>query len=204
MATYRYVEIDLKGEGARLADLFGIRQDLSAVRDYCIRYIKDYIKDPDLYCILTFIVIKYARSFNGGVRKQTSDELLNSMSKHDREVHDIIYALRDKHVGHSVSDWESHIVRLYLVPEERGPKDFSVSITSHSVLGPPPNLMQELIGLIDRLLLKVSEWEKSEQSRLHTLITSRHSMDEIYAMSASTPESPSYASLLKGKGRKAP
>ncbi|HTJ79117.1 MAG TPA: hypothetical protein VL357_08985 [Rariglobus sp.] len=204
MATYRYVEIDLKGEGGRLADLNGIREDLSSAQEYSKRYVANYLKEPDLYSILTFIVIKYVRCFNGGVRKRTSDELLHAMSADDRTVHDIIYALRDKHVGHSVSDWESHKIRLWLVPEERGPKKFSVSISSDSVLGPPAHFVEELIGVIERLQSQISTMEKVEQERLKLLIQSQYSMDEIYAMDASVPSPPSYASLLGGKGRKAP
>jgi hypothetical protein len=53
-------------------------------------------------------VISYGRCFKGGVREEKLDakDLATKVSSFDLEIHDYLIALRDKHVAHSVNDFE--------------------------------------------------------------------------------------------------
>ena len=77
MAVYGYVNISLP-EAKKLADLYGISNDLEACRNYCKVYLDERTKllqgtgaVKHLECFSTYVFVKYGRCFKGGVRKET-------------------------------------------------------------------------------------------------------------------------------------
>jgi hypothetical protein len=201
MGIYRYVNPELP-EAKRLADLSGIASDLECCRDYCDRFTDTFPSDRDLQCFAVFIAIKYARCFNQGARKGTSRELLSILKEDDRQIHDIIYALRDKHIGHSVSDWEAHFPRVWLTPEEEGRGIASVSIESQETLAPSPRLIGRLKEVVEKLLEWIKSEMRAEETKLFQVVTERFALDYLYSLDVQPIKEPGYDSLLSGKRRK--
>ena len=199
MAVYRYVNVELD-EAKRLADLYGIDLDLRRCREYCEKYIQtlEGISQPSqiqaadegvhLECFSAYFFIKYGRCFKGGIRETTSKEILAALSKGDLALHQLAINIRDKYVAHSVNDFESHKVRVWLNPEENGRKINNVNIESHYIVGPGLVFYQDMKHLIGRLLSWIGLEKKLEQEKLIKLAGQRYSLEYLYAQNSEAPE----------------
>ena len=69
---------------------------------------KPDISDIEARALISAGVIAYARCFKTGVRieRLNADTLSNSVAGFDLEIHEYLIALRDKHVAHSVNNFE--------------------------------------------------------------------------------------------------
>jgi hypothetical protein len=108
MANYTFTEIDMP-EAERLCDLTGIKQDLERAIEFAHALQKHYYEPSisDAFNVAT--LIRYCRPFAQGVRvKLTEDEVKSILSKEELASHEKFLALRNKHIAHSVSSYESH------------------------------------------------------------------------------------------------
>lgn len=200
MADYTYVNISLP-EAKRLADLYGVAIDLRACRDYCEKYLQVFsnILQPTdetkhlehLECFSVYIFVKYGRCFKSGRRKKLAEEILakSKLSPDDLDIHQRVIEVRDKHTAHSVNDFESHKVRVWLGnPEEEGRKINNVNIESDYLVGPEPKLFEKLKHLIDKKLLSWIETEKErEEERLIQIVGGKHNLDYLYSLNGEEP-----------------
>jgi hypothetical protein len=203
MAEYTYVNI-LLPEAKRLADLYGTVIDLRACHNYCEKYLQIFfnITQPPyetqhLECFSTYIFVKYSRCFVGGVRKDFGAELRNTLSSEDLVLHDLVIDIRDKHIAHSVNDFESHKVRVWLNPEERGRKINNVHIESDYLAGPKPELFERLKYLIDKLLLWIEVEKKREEERLIQVVGQRYDLNDLYSLNAEVPDAIDYSRVKR-------
>lgn len=206
MAVYTYVNIPLP-EAKRLADLYGVANDLRACRDYCEKYLQTVatILQPTddgkhLECFSVYIFVKYGRCFKGGVRWDTEKQILKTLSPEDSDLHQLIIAIRDKYIAHSVNDFESHKVRVCLNPKERGRKINNVNIESDYLVGPEPRLFERLKCLIDKLLAWIDTEMKREEERLIQLVGERYDLNDLYSRKAETPDKIDYSRVMKPRG----
>ena len=195
MADYTYVNISLP-EAKRLADLYGVAIDLRACRDYCEKYLQVFsnILQPTdetkhLECFSVYIFVKYGRCFKGGVRNKLAEEILatSKLSPDELDIHQRVIEVRDKHIAHSVNDFESHKVRVWLNPEEEGRKINHINIESDYLVGPEPKLFEKLKHLIDNLLKLIEDEKKLEEERLIQIVGEKHTLDYLYSLNGEEP-----------------
>lgn len=111
----------------RLADLFGIADDLQRARTYCDFHIEIDPTVPGLppgamsrlefqrQAFCRAAIISYGRAFNTGVRGGVTAEMLAQLPPHLQDLHNIVKALRDKWVAHAVNHFDD--VRVVLTAE---------------------------------------------------------------------------------------
>ncbi len=194
MADYTYVNISLP-EAKRLADLYGVAIDLRACRDYCEKYLQVFsnILQPTdetkhLECFSVYIFVKYGRCFESGRRKKLAEEIRATLSPDELVLYQKVVKVRGEHIAHSVNDFESHKVRVWLNPEEEGRKSNNVNIESDYLVGPEPKLFEKLKHLIDDKLLKWIEKEKKrEEGRLIQIVGEKHTLDYLYSLNGEEP-----------------
>ena len=106
MANHTFVELDLD-EAQLLGDLAGIRQDLQDAQRFARRLgqvLQPESYDSDLVDSLsTAMLVRYARAFSPGVRKQLGRPQLDRLSAAHRASHEKFNDWRSKHVAHSVN-----------------------------------------------------------------------------------------------------
>jgi hypothetical protein len=116
MATYNYVEVQIQ-EARYLADLIGIKVDLESVIDFCNTLLNICgMERPDFKLtepLSIAILIKYSRPFAKGVRKRLSIDVVPELTKEELEYHKKFIALRNKHIAHSINEFEENIVKAY-------------------------------------------------------------------------------------------
>jgi len=100
-------------------------------------------------------VVGYARCFKGGVRLVTlnPDELASKGAPFDRPIHEYLVALRDKHVAHSVNDFEDCLpIAAIIGREESGWRDGSgIGVAIRQAVGLSRVLLQRAINHVDKL-----------------------------------------------------
>ena len=115
----------------------------------------------------------------------------------DLALHQLVIDVRDKHIAHSVNDFESHKVRVWLNPEERGRKINNVNIESHYLAGPKPELFERLKNLIDQLLLWIEAEKKWEEERLVQIVGQRYDLNSLYSLDAESPDDIDYSKVTQ-------
>lgn len=203
MAVYSYVNIALP-EAKRLADLYGIENDLRACREYCEKYLQVFagIHQPTeetrhLECFSVYIFVKYGRCFKGGIRSATEKQILGNLISDDLDLHQLVIDVRDKYIAHSVNDFESHKVRVWLNPEERGRKINNVNIESHYLAGPEPQLFERLKTLINKVLSWIDEEKTKEENRLIELVGEKFDLNDLYSRQAELPDEIDYSRVAR-------
>lgn len=95
MAVWRYVDFSVK-EAQRFADLARVETDLETTENMCELFINERQKpepfsNPESFLIFealcTAAILKYARSFDSGVREGVSGNLIAQLSQEYQESH---------------------------------------------------------------------------------------------------------------------
>jgi hypothetical protein len=186
MSRAHYVAIALR-EGKRLADLFGISEDLLACRDYIQLYKslcqteRSRLNHHLMDCVVTTIFIRYGRALGSGVRSRVHRELKQIMDDADLTVHQLAMDLRDKHFAHSVNACESPEITVSLAVDSPDRRITSVSIASTNILAPDMFVFDNLLILIDKLREWAISEQKAESRRLFPVVEQRYSLDELYS-----------------------
>jgi hypothetical protein len=202
MAVYSYITIDLP-EAKRLADLAGISNDLRSCIQHLHKFINGFPHHPDLESYSTTLIIKYTRCFSRGVRSDAQIELKKVAMDKDAPTHELICGIRDRHVAHSVSDLESHAVRVWLNPPERGKAVNNVNIETVQYVTIGQEAIQ-LLQLAEHLMDWVQAEMRKEEAKLTELVRGRFNLDDLYSGQARPISSGGYANLLSEKARKGP
>lgn len=114
MTTEIIIDIE---DSKLLSSLHSMVVDLNNILITCEKALEmtDSHEDQILIdAIGTASVIKYMRCFHSGKRSSLSVKDLSSFTEEELEVHQYIKALRDKHVAHSVSEYEQHQIKANL------------------------------------------------------------------------------------------
>lgn len=135
-----------------------IHRDLTFARD-CLAQ-ADQIGIPDATNIqskaLVFsAVVAYARPFKSGVRliRLSPEQMVEKGVLFDTEIHDYLIALRDKHVAHSVNDYEDcEAIAVVVGKPEAGWRDGSgVGVIVMQSVGLTRNLLRCAMAHIEGL-----------------------------------------------------
>lgn len=202
MAIYSYINISLP-EAKRLADLSGILDDLTSCLFYCRKYVEGHPHHPDLESYSTTLVTKYTRCFSSGVRSEGRRGLEAVALRVDGTTHNFVRGLRDRHLSHSVSDLESHRVRVWLNPVEKGRAVNNVNIESIRYIGVGPSVPN-----LDKLVVELITWVQAEmrieEGKLKEIVHQRYTLDQLYEMKPEPHGRVDYSNLTSGKARKGP
>ena len=93
---------------------------------------------------------------------------LEKLPKELQDAHRDFIALRDKHVGHSVNDWELNIPIAYLrIDETTGHREVSsVSVKSRRIVGLTVDSTNQLKHLAEGLLVLIRAESEAEKARV--------------------------------------
>jgi hypothetical protein len=193
MATY--IPVRITGpETHRLADMGGVLQDLSWVVEVCDRLLAriDDLRGNtvELEALESAAIVRYARCFNTGVRTafRLDRSWIDRLPAELQAAHDVAYARREKHIAHSVNDWELNEVTAQLrLDEATGTREVvAVSVRHYRALGLARNGVEALreLARATRDLIRV-EFD-AERARLLP-IARAISMDELERRAAEDP-----------------
>jgi hypothetical protein len=189
MATYNYVEVKME-EARYLADLHGIQADLQATIDLCNYLLDIYrMEKPDFKFVEPLsiaVLIKYSRPFISGVRKKLSIDALSILTKTELEIHNKFIALRNKHVAHSVNEFEENIVKAYYNKDNVYTEGISSIGLGHARLTSISEYDAEaIIGLSKKITDYVNVEMKAEEAKVLELVRNQP-IDEVLRRDSSS------------------
>lgn len=120
--------------------------------------------------------MSYARSFAGGVRgfRLSADFFVAIWNAADSELHDYLYALRDKHVAHSVNAFEQSTTVGVVVtdPELRllSTNPSGVGVTKLSMVGLPMSKLKNCPEHIERMVGHIEARISDLDNLIHTVM----------------------------------
>jgi hypothetical protein len=174
MATYTSVDLNIP-QATLLADLNGISVDLGSAKDMA-QLLKDSLDSgrPKWEIVEPYsiaIAVRYSRPFVTGVRTRLGEEDLTIFSPEQRDAHERLRAYRDKHVAHSVNEFEENLPCANYC-EERVQVEGITSIgCSHSrVAGLSPRDIGDIVELSTLMLNHVETRMAQEQTRLLSIV----------------------------------
>ncbi len=170
-----------------MADIQGIRDDLRTCRECCQKYLAFFSKGVDgeqgnflSELLATTAFTKYGRCFKGGVRDKGAKAVLNQLNHEDLEVHRLIIDIRDKHVSHSVNEFERPQVLVWLRDEPPNREILNVSVGTKYISAVDAAIFSNWIVLIDKIDKWLHTEFQSEAHRLTQLVKDRFTLDELY------------------------
>jgi hypothetical protein len=117
-------------------------------------------------------VVAYARCFKGGVRALTlkPKELIVKGAPFDSHIHHYMIALRDKHIAHSVNDFEEcNAVAIMIGKPDSGWHDGSgIGVTKRQNVGITRTLIRKAISHINALRLFLESELPAQREALHS------------------------------------
>ena len=194
VGTNNYKAVDVP-EAADLADLTGIRDDLTSVVDFCIklREICQTRRGADFIlmdAIWTAITIRYGRCFASGVRKKLDAlvvDLVSELSAEQRSTHELLLTLRNRYAAHSVNALEENqpVVRYW---EERVHAEGFLSVECNTTrqVGVSGDELDRVQLLANALLNVVNRRTLTEKKRVLSLLRSRP-VAEVLESQAAVP-----------------
>jgi hypothetical protein len=160
-------------ETHRLADLAGVHMDLRWTSGTCAqlgRRIEQKVDDRSHEAMHDAAIIRYARCFSGGKRTAflVPPEWISDLPPELHEMHGFVLKLRDKHIAHSINDWELNtpVARVRINRETGHAQVHAVSVTQQRVLMLSSDSVR-LLRQLAKVLADRAELElKAEQARL--------------------------------------
>jgi hypothetical protein len=164
MTSHAFVNTRIRiPEARRLAGLGSIRADLLGVIDYCNHLpTHNPVEAPHFLVwegLSSAAVVRYARCFGLGARDPLPSDILTSAPEDLRKAHEYFLAIRNKHVAHSVNDFEENEVVAQVSTRFVSAAEIESIHTSHG----------RVIGLAfgePDLLKKLTEWVLSRVEAL--------------------------------------
>lgn len=178
MANYTPVRISCP-ETYRLADMHGVLQDLEWLIALCERILKYRTRGPcpdstEMEALEGAALIRYGRCFKGGARTAflLDAQWIARLPAELQAAHRDFEALRDKHIAHSVNDWELNMpVAVLRRDTETGESEISsVSVQSHRIIGLTQESIAQLKQLAESLLTLIRIEAKAESTRLLEIV----------------------------------
>lgn len=164
-------------ETRRLADMAGVHMDLRTVTGTCAQLGRKLEREGEqrldmlvAEAMQSHALIRYGRCFRGGVRTAffIPADWIEELPAELRQAHFDILDLRDKHIAHSVNDWELNVpVARVRVDRDTGAVTVgSVSVNQHRVVLLARESIDRLWHLAKALADRVESEMKLEQARL--------------------------------------
>lgn len=182
-------------DGQLFSDLFGIKRDLESVMEFCQRLSNAYDAVPTDYYLIdalsTASVVRYCRCFEGGVRAKLARESISAIDPRFVEFHGYLFALRQKHLAHSVNEFEENCVTV-AVSEPPAPREIlGIGIGGGRVAGLDKATAKNLEVLAKKLYDALVVEFETERGRIQQLVTALP-IEEIYELPMLPPFQPDW------------
>jgi hypothetical protein len=203
------IKLDIP-EASLLIDLNGIKWDLTLVSEWCDSYLvcfdRQFRKAPGdgsaFRAYATAIPVNYARCFKSGVRRALKAPLLNLLSEQEMDCHKEFISIRDKHIAHSVNDFEMGDVVVSLNPPDLGKQINLVTVSTHTIMALRTDSFTLLKSVIGKLLKWLESEINREQARIRKIVEERYSLEELYNLSESQQSGHFKGNVHKSRRRK--
>lgn len=117
--------------------------------------------------------MRYARCFKSGVRTAFTipDEWVQALPEQSRETHRNVTNVRDKHIAHSVNDWEiDEPVAEVCFEEGKQPRIVDVKVCHRRMLAIPDGWAESLNELASNLADRLERAYDDERQRVLALV----------------------------------
>lgn len=182
-------------ESGSLGDLFGIKRDLESVVQFAERLVRAFELDPvdtDLLDALsTACVVRYCRCFDVGVRAKLARASVGAIDPRFIAFHDYIFALRQKHLSHSVNEFEANVVAVTLAEPPAPPEVLDIRVVGGRVAGLDKDTAKNLRVLAKKLLTVLSEDLETERLRIRSIVRALP-LEELYRLPVAPEFNPSW------------
>ena len=176
MVVHSFVEFEMP-EAQVFADLTGIRYDLESARSFA-RKLQSAMEgeNPDyeiVDALTTALLVRYSRPFSGGVRKWLTEDALDALSEDQRNKHERLRDFRDKHIAHSVNDFEENQpIARYVEGREHSEGVYSIECHHGRVVGLSSSETENVIELTTAMIEYVDRLLDVEKEALLTKVRS--------------------------------
>ena len=174
MATNSFIEFCLD-EAQTLADYTGISFDLQTAREFATTILEETRKPAPNFSLsdpfMVATIIRYARTFAGGVRLKLYEEAAAILTDQQRAKHDYFMTVRDKYIAHSVNSFEeSQPVARYWVEQVKEDGITSIECNHRRIVGLGEQDFIDIIDLASTWLKYVQEKLSEEKARLLPIV----------------------------------
>lgn len=157
-----------------MVDYTSIEHDLTTSRNFAELYLTEYHKVDSprglVEALMVAMIIRYARSFRGGVRSQLPKPS-NILTKEQIVRHEFFMAVRDKYIAHSVNAYEEcQLIARFWDHKVQTEGINEVGCIYTRVAGLSEQDAHHIIGLIDTWRQHVNKKLRDERDKLLALI----------------------------------
>ena len=157
------------------ADLYGISVDLSDARDMANVLIREMGEErPNWQLVEPYsiaIAVKYSRCFVTGIRERLKEEALSILGSEQRQAHERIRSIRDKHIAHSINAFEENVPRANYCQERLAEDGITGIGCSHGrIVGLSLDDLNNVVELATVLLSHVGTLMDQEKEKLLALV----------------------------------
>ncbi len=190
-----YLQVPLDGPAAGFtADLDSIARDLKFARSCAAAYVanEDHEDSEDHSILLQALwnagVISYRRATSKGTghlvtqgkRPRLEKELVPLLSEEQRQVHEQVMDMADKHVAHRVRDYEQARVVAVLEPPPGERRVVGIGVLGVHMIGPTPEVAQHLAEICALFLDVLSAQAAANNDALTKELNASADLDELY------------------------
>lgn len=130
-------------------------------------------------------VVAYARPFKTGVREIKFDGSFfsNAGQEFNLDLHNYLIAVRDKHVAHSVNEFERCDATAVMVgTEQKGWRAAGVGFTSHSVIGLSRSIVERAIKQVSCMIIALAADVDRRRLALYNEFRAKFDQDRKWEM----------------------
>jgi len=182
-------------EAQLLSDLYGIIKDLDSVSEFCQRLVEAWGAEPPdfhlLDAISTACVVRYCRCFEGGVRFKLHPDSVKAVDPRFTEFHDYLFSLRQKHLSHSVNEFEENCVAVSVAEPPSPPEVKGIAVVGGRVAGLDRRTASNLQELVKKLRQAASVEYDTEEDKLKAIVDNIP-IDDVYRLPEPAPFQPDW------------
>ena len=194
-------------EAHRLSDMYGVLIDLRWVVGAC-RKLGRLLENPrgdimEMEAYQAAVIVRYGRCFNSGARTAflLDAEWIEGLDADMRETHRRFDALRDKHIAHSVNDWELNTPEAQVqFAEGKPPHVVAVHVGHHYIVATSAESIENLRALTSALLARVEREYEQERERMLQLARAIPA-DELERRAKARSRYPGQRDVANARGR---
>lgn len=192
-------------EAQLLSDLYGIIRDLKSVSEFCQRLVDAFTSaHQDLHLIdalSTASVVRYCRCFEVGVRAKLSRDSVRAVDARFTEFHDYLFSLRQKHLSHSVNEFEENCVAASVVEPPSPPEIHGIVVVGGRVAGLDRKTASNLQELASKLREAAEVQYKTQKDELKSVVDAMP-LDKVYRFPVPRAFQPDWRRASRKRPRK--
>ena len=202
MAIHTYVDLEID-EARLLMDLVGIEYDLNTTVDWCNHFdelMSDIMSKQGTTWLVepltTAILVRFMRAFGSGVRCGNTKHISSYLSEEEKSHYDYFKDLRDKHVAHSVNEFEDNQAKAYYIEGAVEKGINSIQTGCSRIIGLSSSEIDKIRHICNTLVKVIQSEIKEEKTKLLE-ITSQYTKKEIVKLKMKAPKHPSKINVTK-------